>query len=158
MRYDLLDNTENTYYRKWLLNKYNRGPMLDPKAAGNLGPNRRQSSWGRQGQDKISIVFVRYEKLSYVNLSSFEGSVISRQGSGLSGRHGAMSPAHTPGFNSTNDVHGLNSQGSLGSVGSRIDGTGPIRRIIRDIKTELKVAIFDMAQKPKHVIQKGMQN
>ena len=68
MRYDLLDNTENTYYRKWLLNKYNRGPMLDPKAAGNLGPNRRQSSWGRQGQDKISIVFVRYEKVSYVNL------------------------------------------------------------------------------------------
>ena len=62
-----------------------------------------------------------------------------------------MSPAHTPGFNSTNDVHGLNSQGSLGSVGSRIDGTGPIRRIIRDIKTEVKVAIFDMAQKPKPI-------
>lgn len=62
-----------------------------------------------------------------------------------------MSPAHTPGFNSTNDVHGLNSQGSIGSVGSRIDGTGPIRRIIRDIKTEVKVAIFDMAQKPKPI-------
>ena len=77
--------------------------------------------------------------------------MISRQGSGLSGRHGAMSPAHTPGFNSTNDVHGLNSQGSIGSVGSRIDGTGPIRRIIRDIKTEVKVAIFDMAHKPKPI-------